>query len=242
MQHVVLSDIPTLPREWDGALDEIVLAYQGSLAQREQVYRQVKQDFPTKIHCDPSCNECCYHIFLIRLLDLFLVRRRWRQAAQTLQEQTTTAALSWAQQQHQVAAGLFLGEAGELREIKALEEQLPHGGVGCPFLIPGAGCSIYEDRPMLCRAHGYPELSACGEMCSTCYKNLIGVSELQLHAYMLPARRYLEVLDLQEALWEWLGLPVWDGFVLATGLVVPILMDPASIDWEALISTSSGPR
>jgi Fe-S-cluster containining protein len=232
MKSLALSSLPMRRVGWDDDLVSIVRAYQASLARREEVYEMVRRDFPSNVHCAPSCNECCHHVFLIRLLDFFLVRLCYQESTRLLQERAYRQAMRW-QLQHPVS--LFVGALSDVPAIKQLEESLPVDGEACPFLTLGLGCDIYAHRPQLCRAHGYPELTMSGEMCSTCYKNLVGISPSCLEPYELPARRYLEVSDAKRELLAWLGVRHWEGFVLGVGLVLPIVMDPAAIDWSKIL-------
>lgn len=44
-------------------------------------------------------------------------------------------------------------------------EQLTHGGYSCPALIDGR-CSVYEDRPLICRLWGAVESMPCEHGCT----------------------------------------------------------------------------
>lgn len=234
MKHVSMRSIPLRKSVRNDELVACVHAYKESLEQREQVYRKVQEDFPQHILCSPSCNECCFHVFMIRILDLFLVRERWLTLSRREQRRYTRSALKWSRAYQQKQVGLFIGSMHDVESVRQMESKLPLDGIACPFLRKGEGCSIYPDRPMLCRAHGYPELTLYGEMESTCYKNLLGIPSAALESYSLPVKRYIEISDLRKRLLSVLGIEDWEGAILSTGLVVPIVLDPAEIDWPRL--------
>jgi len=236
MRQIPLPSIPHRPPLAAAEIGELLRAYQQSLERREEVYERVRQDFSGQLECGPACNDCCHQVFLIRMLDLFWVRQPWTELSPQQRRSLRPRIQRWQSHHAALPPGLVVGGPEDLGALAALEHSLPTEGPPCPLLTPGQGCSIYPRRPALCRSYGYPELAMDGKMCCGCPKNLVGVSSDAMAAYTLPARRYLEIADLEAALLEALGVPGWKGFVVATGLVVPLQLDPLAIDWPALLT------
>jgi Fe-S-cluster containining protein len=236
MKEIPLAQIPR--RSNYQLTDEIrgcIAAYRDSLERREELYAGIRSDFPHQIACGPRCNECCYQLFHIRMLDIFMVRESFRHLSPTQRHQISERAEVWHSHLSDIQAYMLIGQRTEIPLLAAKELSLPYSGMACPFLIEGKGCQIYSHRPSICRSYGYPQLTADGEMKSTCYKNLQGLSSSDLAAYTLPYRRSLEVEQLKEQLAAMLGVAQWTGFAVIIGLTLPILFDPMSIDWPTLM-------
>ena len=112
--------------------------------------------------CAAGCSHCCKQgaVFAVTIAEAVL----WSQAIQSLPSETRESARAAAQdllsEQHRIFATVDgppdkPGERDE-RSFSARISKLNAAlGPTCPLLVNDL-CSVYESRPMLCRAYGFP--------------------------------------------------------------------------------------
>lgn len=139
------------------ALEELEAVYR-ALHERQEAF---KADRRNPHLCRPGCSHCCRSgaVFSVTLVEAV----RWSLAVGVLPDgwrgQVRRLAASLLQKQHEVFGEVdgpadVPGEREESlfsRRLSALNARHP----ACPLLLDDL-CSVYEDRPMLCRAYGFP--------------------------------------------------------------------------------------
>ncbi len=233
MYSLSLAELPRCERELTPGMVACLRSYQQVLEERELLYAQVREDFPEKIQCSPLCNECCTQIFFTRMMDLFLVRRGFVKLSEEVQSELFKRAERWLKEGG-VPSHVWVGKQKDIPTLGEVEEQLPIGTLLCPLVEWGIGCQLYPYRTVVCRSYGYPQLQPNGTMANTCYKNLQGIASEQLHSYSVPARTLIAVEQCKQEFFELLGISDSTNFAVALGLVLPLLLDPITIDWVTL--------
>lgn len=112
--------------------------------------------------CAAGCSHCCKQgaVFAVTLVEAV----EWVLAIQALRPEslvdTRTAAKALLAEQHCIFAGVegLIDEPGRRDEpwfSKRIGEFNRKLGPACPLLVDEL-CSVYDNRPMLCRAYGFP--------------------------------------------------------------------------------------
>jgi Fe-S-cluster containining protein len=111
--------------------------------------------------CFAGCSACCRKgaFFAVTLVEAL----RWAQAVADLHEPLRSAAQEEARSLFLAQRELFQrpGEAADVpgrreeRRFSAQVSRVAKTGPACP-LLDGDLCSVYEGRPLLCRAYGFP--------------------------------------------------------------------------------------
>lgn len=110
--------------------DAIMAKYRELLANVGAFHALVRARYPTQVTCGAGCFSCCKTRLSVFPLEAEAIRRG--------------------------AAALGADVVPKLRE--RLENDSGPLASYCAFLVEGA-CTIYEDRPLLCRIHGLPNAS-----------------------------------------------------------------------------------
>jgi Fe-S-cluster containining protein len=146
---------------------------------------------PSNPHlCAAGCSHCCRSgaFFAVTLVEAW----RWAQAVEALPEPLRSRARAEAERLLAVQRAEFEpGDvAGRRREpgFSAQVGRVARTGVACP-LLEGDLCSVYDGRPFLCRAYGFPvDAFAVEDAASIAFRSLCHLyAGLELQAYV-PAR------------------------------------------------------
>jgi len=140
----VLSDLRALYREFDRRTDAF------------------KSGARNPHLCAAGCSHCCKQgaVFAVTLAEAVL----WAQAIQSLPTETRESSKRAARRLLGEQRRIFATVEGQIDQPGAREEPLFSArisalnaalGPTCPLLVDDL-CSVYDDRPMLCRAYGFP--------------------------------------------------------------------------------------
>lgn len=114
-----------------------------------------------RIHCGKGCSDCCSQIFQITEIEAAVISRHVKALSPERRAELVERARTYLPRRKAI-----LGEHGVIEAWGSLP---PKGTrLPCPALEDGA-CSIYDDRPMICRKYGIPlyspkrpgEVNAC---------------------------------------------------------------------------------
>jgi len=138
-------------------LSELACLYQ-AFRHRAEAYRA---DARNPHLCRAGCSHCCERgaFFAVTLAEALMLALAVEALAIDQRQQVLQAAQSLLHVQHEVFAQVHgsLDEPG-CRDEEVLSKRIgrvSHTGAGCPLLHEHL-CSIYESRPFLCRAYGFP--------------------------------------------------------------------------------------
>lgn len=154
-----------------------------------------------KTECGPGCNACCYQNVEVSIPEAILVSLQVADPADPRRATILAAA--------DAVAGL--GNDDRIRD-----------GRPCPLLVDGK-CSVYDNRPLLCRA----TLSPCAQKC---YAALEGKDDVQI--YVVPQFFAIGDRDAMRGICKDLGLQYDNVDLVQT--VAAILRDPTIVvRWAA---------
>ncbi len=121
-----------------------------------------KADERNPHHCAAGCSHCCKQgaVFAVTLVEAALLARAIHSLPTAKREFAKRAAQRLLKEQQRIFATIEgpVDQPGAREEplfsarISALNAAL---GPTCPLLVDDL-CSVYDDRPMLCRAYGFP--------------------------------------------------------------------------------------
>lgn len=171
-----------------------------AIPRTEEIIAIVRRE-GAKIECGPGCNACCYQNVEVSIPEAVLVSM---QVADPTDPRRATIFET-------------VEAIGALRN-----EDRVRTGRPCPLLVDGK-CSVYENRPLLCRA----TLSPCRQ---SCYDTLGGEAVLQI--YPVPQFFAVGDKDALRGICKDLGLQYDNVDLVQT--VATILNDPSTVvRWAA---------
>ncbi len=149
-----------------------------------------------KVECGPGCNACCYQNVEASIPEAILVSMQLSDPADPRRNALfeTADAVAGLTQEHRIRSGR-----------------------PCPLLVEGK-CSVYDNRPLICRA----TLSPCAQKC---YAALEGKDNLQI--YLVPQFFALGDKDALRGICKDIGLQYDNVDLIQT--VAAILRDPTTV-------------
>ena len=153
-------------------LSELLCDYQQLLEEIDLWFAGCIAQFPEQIECAKGCSSCCRALFEISLLDAALLQQACSHLDPKIQQQVlhkaelrlTELQRQWPElQQPYVLNQLSNTDWEDMPE----DDQTP-----CPLLDEKGACLVYQQRPMLCRLHGLPNIDVSGEIFQSDYCSL----------------------------------------------------------------------
>lgn len=107
-------------------IESVLAKYEELLKKIDEKFHYIQSRYPEVMNCRTGCFDCCAAGLTISLVEKENIKR------------------------------FLLSNASARKAAAQLVEENPHGGKYCSFLKGDGSCTIYEARPILCRAHGVP--------------------------------------------------------------------------------------
>lgn len=124
-------------------------SYLDLLRRADQHFRGVLADQPQNLQCRRGCTLCCYGAFEISAADVALIAEGLVQ----LEPEQRSRILERAEAMIREARQPNLREATEREKHEFFNRS---ASIPCPALDDSGACSIYENRPLVCRTFGVP--------------------------------------------------------------------------------------
>lgn len=142
---------------WRCVPSEVVEDYRTLLKTVDDWFARAAAFHVDEVHCHQGCTACCEGLFDISALDAALVAKGVEalaperqevlaQAADAVLEEVREAAPDWDEPWDVDA----LGDDAFDEVCKVIADR------PCPVLAEDGSCTIYENRPLICRIHGIP--------------------------------------------------------------------------------------
>ena len=149
------------------ALETVFQKYEALVEQIDQVFDQVRQQYPDCVKCKLECADCCHALFDLSLVEaLYLNRKFISETLDKKRDAITEEANRTDRKVYQLKRKAFKSvEAGQKTEEQVLLEMAAER-VRCPLLNEENKCELYAYRPVTCRLYGIP--TAIGGRGHTC--------------------------------------------------------------------------
>lgn len=160
----------------------------------DRAFGRIQSDFPDCVTCKPTCNDCCYALFDITLVEAIAIHLRFQQQCppdlrEALLDKCNQADRSVYKIKRKAYQRI---EAGE--DAKTILAALSEQRVRCPMLNDSGHCDIYPIRPITCRLYGIPTFD--GDKSHTC--GLSGFQRGMAYPTVKLDRIHQKMLDLSE--------------------------------------------
>lgn len=151
-------------------VDAVFDDYERLVAQADELFGRVYEQFPAEVVCASGCSDCCHALFDLSLVEAMSLSRAFHtrfgfgpvhsavlEAASEADRQATRLKRHYYQRAKQ-------GASDEEILLEAAKDRLR-----CPLLGPNDTCLVYEQRPITCRLYGVPtSIHGKAHVCGKC--------------------------------------------------------------------------
>lgn len=125
------------------------MSYRDVLAAADIHFGRVMKAQPANLQCGRGCSFCCYGLFEVGPSDVAVLADALREASPELRARLVANSRSVVERTEHPDIRTMPADAKEAWFTSV-------GDVACPALGENGLCSIYENRPMICRTFGLP--------------------------------------------------------------------------------------
>lgn len=132
--------------------------YEELVATANQVFDQVKKEFPSCVKCKVGCSDCCHALFDLTLVEALYINHKFNEKFVD-QPEEKSALIEKANSADRTVYRIKRAAYKDLENGKPEREILENLGkerVRCPLLNAQEQCDLYENRPITCRFYGIP--------------------------------------------------------------------------------------
>jgi len=174
--------------------------YEALVALSERTFQRVAKEYPNQVNCRIGCDDCCYAIFDLSLIEAFYISRKFNEAFEgsrlnSLKESANRSDRQTHKIKRSAHRDMMAGkdEALILMEMAAVR-------IECPLLNGEHQCELYAYRPITCRLYGIP--TAIGGAGHSCGKSGFREGEAYPTVNLDPIQRKLHEIsaDLVKAI------------------------------------------
>ncbi len=126
--------------------------YEDLVKKADEVFAEVKKQYPECVTCQPHCADCCHAVFGLFLIEAVFLRVFFDRLDDTEKEEVLSRAKLAEQQMEQLNKKLNLlkDDNEKMTYLMASEK------IRCPLLNDSNECILYAHRPITCRVYGIP--------------------------------------------------------------------------------------
>lgn len=143
--------------------------YKALLAKADEMFAQVKKEFPECVTCEIKCADCCHALFDLTLIEAIYINHRFNKMFEGQKKEAIIEKSNRADRKtYMIKRKAFKDKEAGKNEVEILME-LAAERVRCPLLNEDDMCDLYEYRPITCRLYGIP--TSTGGIGHTCGKS-----------------------------------------------------------------------
>lgn len=140
--------------------------YEALVATADAAFEQLRQKCPDCVTCSETCDDCCYALFDLSLIEAMYINHKFREELDDAQKKQLLELANEADRQTHKIKRQLQKAAKEGAPEAHLFEVLSKERVRCPLLSDDQRCVLYRYRPITCRLYGVP--LAIGGNAHTC--------------------------------------------------------------------------
>ncbi len=130
--------------------------YEAVSLMADNAFEQVKKDYPENVKCKAECEDCCYALFDMSLIEAMYINKKFYEKfsgkeKEDLLEKTNAIDRSLFKLKKKAFKEMDSGKS----EGKIIAE-MSFERMRCPLLNEKNTCDLYESRPITCRVYGIP--------------------------------------------------------------------------------------
>lgn len=130
--------------------------YKKIVALADNVFEEVKSNYPECVKCKIECSDCCHALFDVGFAEAFYINTAFREKFQGAELEVLLEKANRADRAiHKIKKNAYK-DLQNGKDETAILEKMAEQRVRCPMLNESNCCDIYEFRPVTCRIYGIP--------------------------------------------------------------------------------------
>lgn len=212
-------------------LEPFFRKYESLVVTVDSLFQKVKSEYSSNMKCVVGCDDCCYALFDLTLIEALYINACFNNKFSGLQRLTLIDKANRSDRKtykiKRDAHKTYLDGASELEILGRISSER----VRCPLLSEESKCDLYENRPLTCRLYGIPT-SASG-ISHTCGKS--GFIEGEKYPTLNMDVLYKQLYDISSELISAIGSKNYK----MSDMLVPLSMALITIYDEEYLGISS---
>ena len=169
--------------------DSIGRTFKSLLSEVDNAFVALTERYPAEVRCGPGCDDCCHAVFSISMVEAFFIERHLRSRL-FAEDPELFERLARRAEDFQKERELREKEMPLVENNQASIEHFGKWRIRCPMLEEDKRCSIYQLRPLTCRAYGLPlSINGSGHVCGLSGfsrgKDYPTIKMEKIHGYLL---------------------------------------------------------
>lgn len=154
----------------DPKLEAVFDDYDRLVAQADELFGRVYEQYPAEIVCASGCSDCCHALFDLSLVEAMSLSRAFHETFDF--GPVHSAVLEAASEADRQATRLKRHYYHRTKQGASDDEILLEASkdrLRCPLLGPNETCLVYDQRPITCRLYGVPtSIHGKAHVCGKC--------------------------------------------------------------------------
>ena len=140
--------------------------YEAVVSMTEEVFARVQKEFPECVKCKIKCDDCCYALFDITLIEAIYINHQFNKNFKGQEQEKLIEKSNRADRKiHMIKKQAYQDKRAGKNESEILTN-LAAERARCPLLNDEQMCDLYEYRPITCRLYGIPtSIDGVGHTC-----------------------------------------------------------------------------
>ncbi len=124
------------------------------------IFNKVRSEFGHCVTCKPGCDDCCYALFDLSLVEAVYINTCFKKIASgDLKSKIMERAARADRQIHKLKKSAYQQLKHGREELSILGDMAMER-IMCPLLNDDNECDLYDNRPITCRLYGIPTSTA----------------------------------------------------------------------------------
>jgi Fe-S-cluster containining protein len=130
--------------------------YEALRATADAVSKKVSSAFPLEFKCQPQCDDCCYALFDLTLIEALYINHQFHRQLSDDQRAAIIEKANHADRRLYKIKRDAAREAGQGKSEEEIIDRMGRIRIRCPLLNDENMCALYDSRPITCRLYGIP--------------------------------------------------------------------------------------
>jgi len=140
--------------------------YEAIVAMAGEAFARVQSEFPECVKCKIKCDDCCYALFDLTLIEAIYINHRFNKTFKGQEKESLIEKTNRADREiHMIKRQAYKDKQAGKNDVEILVDMAGQRA-RCSLLNDAKMCDLYDYRPITCRVYGMPtSIEGIGHTC-----------------------------------------------------------------------------